>query len=197
MKHTRPYNEKDLLQELAKGSEEAFSEIFHHYRGKLYHYIYTITSSREMAEDTVHDVFLKIWTHREKLANIENMNAYLFRVCHNQAVSGLRRIARETLILGELLHEKIPPINDVDPASQREIRTSIQEAVHKLSPQQRQVFLLSRQGGLKHKQIAEQLGVSINTVKTHLGQALRFLREEIGPQYGLQTIALGILYQFL
>ena len=195
MEYTQPYNEKELLLQLANGSEKAFTAIFYHYRGKLYHYIFTITFSREVAEDTVHDVFLKIWTNREKLANIENMNAYLYRVCHNEAISGLRRMAKETLILAELQHEGIPLLPDVDPASQREIRASIQQAVNKLSPQQRKIFLLSRQDGLKHKQIAEQLGVSINTIKTHLGQALRFLREEVGQQYKLQATAIWVMFQ--
>jgi len=196
LEHLPLYNEEELLRQLAEGSEAAFTAIFYRYRGRLYHYIFTITTSREMAEDTVHDVFLKIWNNREKLADINNMNAYLFRVCHNQAISGLRRMAKETLILSELRHETIPFLPDADPASQREIRASIQQAVNKLSPQQRQVFLLSRRDGLKHRQIAEQLGVSINTVKTHLAQALRFLREEIGQQYGLQATAICVIYQF-
>lgn len=191
-----PYNEQELLLQLAAGSEAAFTAIFHHYRGRLYHYIFSITASRETAEDTVHDVFLKIWNNREKMAGIENMNAYLFRICHNQAITGLRRMAKETLILSELQQENIPFLSHADPACQKEIRDSIQQAVNRLSPQQRQVFLLSRQDGLKHKQIAEQLGVSINTVKTHLGQALRFLREEIGQQYGLQATAIWVIYQF-
>ena len=195
MEYTQPYNEKELLLQLANGSEKAFTAIFYHYRGKLYHYIFTITSSREMAEDTVHDVFLKIWNARQKLASIENMNAYLYRVCHNEAISGLRRMAKETLILAELQQESMLFLTDVDPASQREIRASIQQAVNKLSPQQRKIFLLSRQDGLKHKQIAEQLGVSINTIKTHLGQALRFLREEVGQQYKLQATAIWVMLQ--
>ena len=195
MEYTQPYNEKELLLQLANGSEKAFTAIFYHYRGKLYHYIFTITSSREMAEDTVHDVFLKIWNARQKLASIENMNAYLYRVCHNEVISGLRRMAKETLILAELQQESMLFLTDVDPASQREIRASIQQAVNKLSPQQRKIFLLSRQDGLKHKQIAEQLGVSINTIKTHLGQALRFLREEVGQQYKLQATAIWVMFQ--
>lgn len=194
MEKIQPYQEKELLLQLAKGSEAAFTAIFYHYRGKLYHYIYTITASQEMAEDTVHDVFLKIWNIRDRLAGIENMNAYLYRLCHNQAISGLRRMAKETLILSELQQETIPFLPDIDPASQREIRTYIQQAVNKLSPQQRKIFLLSRHDGLKHKQIADKLGVSINTVKTHLAQALRFLREEIGQQYGLQATVIWILY---
>ncbi|HTN09191.1 RNA polymerase sigma-70 factor [Agriterribacter sp.] len=197
LEYIQPHHEKELLLQLAKGSEEAFTALFYQYRGKLYHYIFTITASQEMAEDTVHDVFLKIWTNREKLANIENMNAYLYRVCHNQAISGLRRMAKETLILAELQQENMLPLPNVDPASQREIRISIQQAVNKLSPQQRKIFLLSRHDGLKHKQIAEQLGVSINTIKTHLGQALRFLREEVGQQYKLQSTVIWVLYQLI
>lgn len=182
-----------MLRQLALGSEEAFTAIFYHYRGKLYHYIFNITGSQDMAEDTLHDVFLKIWNNRDKMADIENMNAYLYKLCHNQAISGLRRMAKETLILSELQQENIPFFPDIDPASQSEIRTYIQQAVNKLSPQQRKIFLLSRQDGLKHKQIADKLGVSINTVKSHLAQALRFLREEIGQQYGMQALAICIL----
>lgn len=195
MEHIPPYNEEYLLQQLAEGSEAAFTAIFLRYRGRLYHYIFTITNSREIAEDTVHDVFLKIWNARQRLADISNISAYLFRVCHNQAISGLRRMAKETLILTELRQGTIPFLPEADPASQREIRAYIHQAVNKLSPQQRQVFLLSRQDGLRHRQIAEELGVSVNTVKTHLAQALRFLREEIGQQYGLQSAAICVLYQ--
>jgi RNA polymerase sigma-70 factor (ECF subfamily) len=187
-------SEKELLLEVASGSEEAFRTIFHHYRGKLYHYILTITKSAEEAEDTVHDVFLKIWETREKLPVIENLGSYLYRMCYNHAISGFRRMAKETLILAELRKESILPLPAIDPISQKEIRALIQNAIEKLSPQQRKVFILSRHDGLKHEEIAAHLGISINTVRTHLGEALRFLREEIGQSYGPLATAIWVIY---
>ena len=66
-----------LLLWVSEGDENAFSVLFNHYRGRLYHYILTFTQSPETAEDTVHDVFLKIWNDKEKLSNIDNLSSYL------------------------------------------------------------------------------------------------------------------------
>jgi RNA polymerase sigma-70 factor (family 1) len=186
--------DKELLAQVAEGSEDAFRLLFERYRGKLYHYILTITESSEAAEDTVHDVFLKLWMGREKLQGIENLHSYLYRMSHNHAVTGLRRMAKETLILAELKKE-VEPIADVDPVSQKEIRKSIQRAVDQLSPQQRKVFLHSREDGMRHEQIAEELGISVNTVRTHLAKALEFLRAELSHKYGPLSAAIIVLHK--
>ena len=195
LKENHAYKEQELLQQLVEGNEAAFGILFRRYRGKLYHYIYGITHSREAAEDAVHDVFLKIWATREKLEGVENLNAYLYQMCRNHAISGLRRAAKEELILAELKKESIDFLPDADAASQNEIRNFIQNAVEKLSPQQRKVFILSREHGLRHEEIAQQLGISVNTVRTHLGIALQFLRGEVGQHYGPLAAAIFIIYQ--
>lgn len=189
------YQEKEWLNQVAAGSEDAFGQLFRRYRGKLYRYLQTFTQSDELAEDLVHDIFLKIWSGREMLPGIDNPSAYLFQMARNMAISGFRRKAKEQLILAELRQEHYEPIPDADPASQKEIRSFILQAVDKLSDQQKKVFLLSRQEGLRHEQIAEQLGISINTVKTHIGRALQFLREEIGHTYGDLAIAIFVIYR--
>jgi RNA polymerase sigma-70 factor (family 1) len=190
-----PYAEKELLLRVSEGSEDAFAHLFQQYRGKLYHYILTITESKETAEDTVHDVFLKIWINREKLPAIENLNSYLYMMSRNEAISGLRRMAKETLIMAELQKNAIGFSESADIASQNEVKKFITLAIEKLSPQQRKVFILNRQEGLKHEQIADQLGISINTVRTHLAKATQFLRDEIGQRYGPLTTAIIVLHK--
>lgn len=189
------YNEGELLRLIAAGSEEAFRDVFYQYRGKLYNYILKIADSEEAAEDAVHDVFLKIWESREKLPQIQNLASYLFRMARNHAISGFRRMAKETLILSELRHENLAAFQTIDPIAQKEIRSYIRDAVAKLSPQQRKVFILSRQDGLKHEEIAQKLGISINTVRVHMGEALRFLRQEIGKSYGSLAVAIYVIYK--
>jgi RNA polymerase sigma-70 factor (ECF subfamily) len=103
-------------------------------------------------------------------------------------------MAKETLILAELRNENVTALPETDPIIQKEIRTFIREAVAKLSPQQRKVFILSRQDGLQHDEIARQLGISINTVRVHMGEALRFLREEIGKSYGPLAVAIYVIH---
>lgn len=189
------HNEKELLRQVAGGSESAFGELFNTYRKKLFTNIYRITKSREIAEDTVHDVFLKIWANRESLTDIENFSAYLNRMAQNHAYTGFRRLAKESLILAELCRETDTDNNHPGQVLMaKEVKAFIQETIEKLTPQQKLVFLLSRQEGLKQEEIADRLNISISTVKTHMGDALRYLRDELGKSYGSQAIALFVIY---
>ena len=184
------YNEKDLLQLVSKGDELAFRQIFNTYHGKLYSYIIKITDSRETAEDTVNDVFLKLWLNKEKLLEIENLNAYLYRMAHNHAYNGLRRMAKQILIISELEktagHEYSGPD---DKLLRKELREMIHAAIGKLTPQQRAVYKMSREESLKQEDIARQLNISIFTVKKHLTDALNCLRKEISDSYGSLAVA--------
>lgn len=195
MSKENKYNEGELLRQIAVGSEDAFRTVFYEYRGKLYNYILKVADSEEAAEDAVHDVFLKIWEHREKLPQIQHFAAYLFRMARNHAINGFRRMAKEALFLAELRNENVAALQAADPIIQKEIRTYIQDAVAKLSPQQRKVFILSRQDGLKHEEIAQQLDISINTVRVHMSEALRSLRQEIGKSYGSLAVAIYVMHK--
>lgn len=189
------YNEKDLLRQVAGGSEEAFTELFNAYRKKLFTNIYKLTESKEIAEDTVHEVFLKIWVNRSSLTTIDNFSAYLNRMAHNHAYSGFRRMAKETLILAELKNQDAG--YHEHPGEQlmaKEVRDFIKATVDQLTPQQRTVFLLSREQGLKQEEIARRLNISLFTVKKHMVDALRYLREEVKKSYGSYAIAIFVLY---
>lgn len=193
----QPYNEHELLSRIAGGDTTAFRKLFDHYRPKLYSYLLRISASAEVAEDCVHDVFLKLWCSRNKLANIQNFNAYLYRMAHNHALNSLRKMAVETLIVAELAGP-VPPSAD-DPGMalhNKEVRQFIRQVVSKLTPRQREVFLLSRESGLKQAEIAERLGMKVATVKAHLTDALNFLRNEISARYGSYAIVLFILFDF-
>lgn len=191
-----PLNEKQILQQIAEGSEDAFRILFNSYRRRLYNYILRTSSSKETAEDTVHDVFLKIWENREKLTQVDNINAYLYRMAHNHAYTGFQRMAKETLILAALQKDQDTGsgLEGEDRLVHKEVRDFIQNAVNKLTPQQKLVFLMSRNEGLKHEEIAQKLHISIFTVKNHVADALRFLREEVGRSYGSKAVALYVLY---
>jgi len=195
-----PNTERELLQQVAAGSEQAFATLFNAYRKKLYTNIYRLTESRETAEDTVHEVFLKVWLNRSSLDAIDNFSAYLQRMARNYAISGFRRMAKETLILSELKKEEESQQNN-EQSSQpeyqlmsKEVRTFIRQAIEKLTPQQKAVYLLSRDSGLKTDEIAEQLGISTNTAKKHLSDALHSLRRIISDTYGPYAVALYVLF---
>lgn len=190
-----PYNERDMLLQVSEGNEIAFRQLFNTYRSKLYSYILKITDSKESAEDVVHDIFLKLWTNKEKLPEIQNLNAYLNRMAHNHAHNGLKRMAKETLVIAEL--EKGAGYESSDPDDQlvrKEVRQFIYDAINKLTPQQKEVFRMSREEGLKQEDIAQRLNISILTVKRHMTDALNYLRKEISDSYGPYAVALYVMY---
>jgi RNA polymerase sigma-19 factor, ECF subfamily len=191
-------NENELLIEISKGNENSFKVLFYGYKSKLYTYALRMTESREAAEDIVHDVFFKLWLNREKLTEVDNINAYLFRATHNLALNGFRHKAKETLFLAELekkLHTYTE--NTDNKLLQREAQEFINMAINHLTPQQRQVFKLSRELGLKQEEIAQQLNISLFTVKKHLTNALNCLRSEMSKSYKLQALVLYFAISFL
>jgi RNA polymerase sigma-70 factor (family 1) len=192
----QPYNEQELLRQLADGSENAFRALFHAYRDKLYNYVVKLCGSTETAEDTVHDVFLKLWEKKAELPEMYNLDAYLYRMARNKSIDVFRLVAREGLMLSEIGREQglKTGFEGEDRITHQEVLDAIKIAVNKLTPQQRQVFLMSRQQGLKIGEIARQLEIAERTAKNHLSEALRFLREEMGQQYGPNAIIIFALY---
>ncbi|RYU91592.1 sigma-70 family RNA polymerase sigma factor [Mucilaginibacter terrigena] len=159
--------EKELLLKVACGDEHAFSELFNIHHQLLGTHIYRITDSVELAEEIVQDVFLKIWMSRETLTAVQNFKAYLFVISKNHALNCLRKLAKERI------HQKTIEDNVVALAYEDNAGTDgyyglLDQAIDHLPPQQQKVYLLSRHSRLKYDEIANQMGLSRETVKKYL-----------------------------
>jgi RNA polymerase sigma-70 factor (family 1) len=159
--------EKELLLRVARGDEHAFSELFNTYHQLLGTHIYRITDSIELAEEVVQDVFLKIWMSRETLATVQNFKAYLFVISKNHALNCLRKLAKER-IHQKTIEENSLALQIIDSAATDDYYTLLDKAIDHLPPQQQKVYLLSRHKRLKYDEIANQLGLSRETVKKYL-----------------------------
>lgn len=173
--------EKELLQRAAGGDEAAFTELFMLYKFKLYGYIYRLTQSQEMAEDVVQDVFLKLWKDRHTLTGIDHLGPYIFRMAQNLSINAFRRMAKETAIIRQLLtgQEDFSPSTPETELAFKEMESLFKKAIDQLPAQQKKVYHLSREEGLKYNEIAERLQISAGTVKNHMIQLLRTLREQL------------------
>lgn len=190
------YNDALLCRQIAGGDERAFRALFDGYRSRLFTYLLRLSRSPEQAEDLVHDIFLDLWTRRAELTGVGNLNAYLHRMAHNKAVSALRRRATETLVLAEIHRRQGEGIDTGEPPMARsEVMTMIAGFVGKMDPKRQKIFILSREQGLSREEIAAELGMPVNTVRWHLVEALRYLRQELTHLYGPQAIALFVLHQ--
>ena len=175
------YDEKTLLILSSQGNEQAFTELFLNYKDKLFSFIYGITSSLEMAEDVIQDIFMRLWADRQKLADIENFGGYISRAGQNQIINTLKRFSKEVSIVSNICNQfSASEQNEVmDNLIYKELVQLLKNAVDKLPPQQKRVFKLSRESGHKIDDIATILNISPSTVNNHLVQALGNIRKSL------------------
>ena len=168
----------ELLRRIRMGDERALEVIFRAHYDTMCAVVRRIVFAPDVAEELVQDVFFKLWSKREQLAEIDALRTYLYRAARNTALNHLRRQKLE------LAHEEReaakgePSTSEAtgDSASAVELTEAVQEAIQRLPPRCREIFLMSRDGGLTYGQIASELGISIKTVETQMGRALKSLR---------------------
>jgi RNA polymerase sigma-70 factor (ECF subfamily) len=182
---------------IAAGDEQALGTLFKAYRGRLFHYILNIVKSREAAEELVMDVFLKIWLARDVVTQIENIDAFIFRVACNKSIDFLRKASTD-LKLSELLWDNIQLAGSNSPESlliQQEYDTLLRKAINLMPPKRQEIYRLSREQGLTHAQIAEQLSISKNTVANQITEAQNFIKSLMLKNLDLAIVMLILLQQ--
>ena len=193
-----PDTEKELLTLISKGDEKAFQSLFSSYYEKLFNYVLSIVKSRQVAEELVMDVFLKIWLGKEIVSRIEKFNAFVFRVAHNKSIDFLRSVARDPKFQ-DLLWEQIQISNNTYADStvlDREYEAKLREAVSLLSPQKKKIYQMSREEDMTHDQIAVQLNLSRHTVNNHIVEARRFIRTYLIKKYDVAFL-LPLLFNMI
>lgn len=177
-------NEASLLLQVAEGDEKAFSFLYYKYHHRLGIYLYQLTSSRAFAEEILQDVFCKVWDKRHQLPEIENFQVWLFTISKNHALNCLRKVVRERL--EKKLWEKdqftVPSLDQITAEDRLQL---IDKAISQLPPQQKKVFLLSRYKRLKYIEIAQELNLSKETIKTYLQIATSSIRKYVNSHLPL------------
>ncbi|HWV30694.1 MAG TPA: RNA polymerase sigma-70 factor [Dyadobacter sp.] len=180
-------NEREMLRELADGSESAFVWIFDVYSPKVYRLALKFLNSPDAAEEIVQDVFMDVWLRREKMADVLNFGAYLHGMAKKQVFDAYRRKSNFTEMIREIGYQE-----QADNATERMVQEDererlLQEAVRRLPDHQREIFQLAREEGLSHEAIAERMNLSRLAVKAHMKRILRFIRTRLDPVLKAET----------
>lgn len=189
-----PYDEKILLQRIATGDETAFTTVFNHWHQQLGDYVFRLTGSVSFAEEIVQEAFVTLWTKRELLKEVDNIGAYIYRLCKNRTLNQLRNLARERLRNASWVNitEQSSGGPDLEPFFQL-----IEEAVTKLPPQQQKAWILNRREGLMYEEVARQMQLSRETVKRHIQLSGRFISNYVKQHAELHTATAAVLYTLL
>ncbi|MGN6417680.1 MAG: RNA polymerase sigma factor [Pseudobacter sp.] len=177
-----PYDEITLLQSIADNDEKAFETVFLQYGDLVHAHIFTLTKSYTASKDLVQDVFLRVWLYRDKLPELRQFRSWLLRIAYNRAFHYLRQQKVQEAGIDTYIN-KYGITGETDQtregANIQSLQQVIRQAVIEMPPQQKKIYQLSREEGLKIPEIAEKLGLSASTVKNTLVRALQTLRNSI------------------
>lgn len=177
-------NETLLSEKIAKGDEQAFKIVYNHYHKNVYTFALWYLKSELDAEEVVQESFLKLWLLGDKLIEIENLQKYLRTIVGNKALDRLRSNSKQIATSSLEDTEEIRWVNNETEEGilLNDLKQIYQNALSRLPEQQRKIYLMCKEQGMKNDEVAQQLKLSPHTVRTHLKLALRFLRSYIKLQ---------------
>jgi len=186
--------DSELFRRIAGGDTRAFEELFRRYDRRIYPFVLKIIRTEAQAQELTQEIFIKIWQNREKLAAVDNPEAYIFTIAVRHTLDQIKRRLNESRMLQRLAAVRSLTHNDTDEELLLRDRAAlVQQAVDQLPPQQKAVYILSRQGGLDYDQIGQRLNISPNTVRNHLVKALQFIRSYMKDQDLLPTFLVSCI----
>lgn len=191
------HSEKQLLQQIAQGSEPAFRQLFDLYRIRLFSFILDFTHSATDAEELVQDTFVRLWESRLGLSEVDHPRAYIYRMARNNTLNWLAKAARNNQMMRQVWSNmQITGNITEDILDARESRQLIANALSGLSEKKQAIFRMSREQGMKHEEIADSLGLSRSTVKNSLVEILKYLKSSLAPRSLLLALLAGVLKYF-
>ncbi len=185
--------DSSTIQRLIAGDETAFRLVYDFHGEQVYQLAFRFLKDTAWSEEIVQDVFLKLWLNREGLDDQGNMWLYLYVIAKRLCLNKLKEIRKSTVLFEQLMRNidaEHCPTEELLMAE--ELERHAQQLIARLPKQQQLIFKLSREDGLTHNEIAQKLGLSPNTVKNHMVQALKTLKNALGQSGYTYLVALAL-----
>lgn len=187
--------DRSTTELIRNGNKPAFEAVFRLYYKRLCSYATLFVSDSDAAEEVVQETFFRFWSGRESLPEINSLQSYLFRAVHNQCLNQLKHAQ----YAGRYAGEKQPDLEleqqkHSDPAVIGDLKQQIAAALEKLPTERKRIFLMIRFEGMKYREVAETLGISVKTVENQMGSAIKFLKEELREFLPVILLFLSIIF---
>lgn len=178
-KDSQQENEAALIIAVQQGNKNTFAAIYRTYFTNLCEFTYYITKDEEVAKELVQDTFLAVWDQRRTWSPYGTIRSYLYKAVKNRSLDFLKhqKVVRKWEKVSQFTEAK--SAEDEDLLSQQQLANAIDNEVERLPQKCKMIFIMSRQQGLTYGEIAEIQQISIKTVETQIGRALKKLRSSL------------------
>jgi RNA polymerase sigma-70 factor (ECF subfamily) len=178
-------NIKELQQRIALYEDlKAYQALYELLSARLKNFCFSFVKSTEVADEIVSDVFIKLWQIRNKLPEIDNLNVYLYTVAKNFCLNYItQHFKNPVVLLDEIDLEPVVHLgNPEELCISADIVQKIQQAIRQLPPRSRLIFQMVKEDGMRYKEVAEILHISVLTVRNQLAIAVQKLAAAL-PAY--------------
>ncbi len=169
-----------IIAGLKRGDIRIFENLFHRYYPGLCTYAESLLKREGPAEEIVQDVFYNIWKNRNDITITASLKSYLFKSVYNHSMMYLRKTKREVRMdenWAVIQVDREP--GPVEQINEKELNGLITKALTRLPERTKRIFIMNRMEGLRYKDIAEKLSISVKTVESNMGKALQALRNSL------------------
>jgi RNA polymerase sigma-70 factor, ECF subfamily len=188
----RALDDSGVVSAFLEGESRAFDELVNRYQNRLLNFVYRTTGDRERAEDLVQEVFVRVYRHIHRFDRSRKFSTWIYTIASNLAKNELRNRSRNPLVLFQTIRRNWEdddrPLQFEDPGTRpddlyrkRHLREVVEDAVEKLPPHHRNVFVLRELEGKSYEEIAEITSCNLGTVKSRLNRARNAFASLVAP----------------
>lgn len=188
-------SEHETLLRLQSGDEDAFRILYERYSRLIYGNIMQFVGDESVADDLLQDVFVKIWEHRASVDPNLSFSGYLFTCSRNMVFNFKRRLKLEIESAIHLAYDSTELVESVDNIlHKKEVQKLIENVVSQLPLQRQRIFRMCKLDGKSYQEVAEELQISVSTVRDHIVKANKFIKEVLVYEGSFSSLLLFFFY---
>ncbi|WP_372751568.1 RNA polymerase sigma-70 factor [Labilibaculum sp.] len=177
-------DKNSILKNIRKGDLQEFENLFRKYYPLLCRYAFRFVRNTNQSEEIVQDLFCHLWENRKDISIHSSIKAYLYKATYYNSLQVLRKKKVKTQYENYLKQRNTDHSQLTSTLEENEIYSIVQKTLANLPDRCSKIFKMNRFEGLKYKEIADQLSISVKTVESNMGKALKSFRKSLKDYLG-------------